>query len=241
MAGIVSERQEIRFIAAVADAVKKNKKSPVTIAARGTTIQGVVGAEKHARNASGGEPYADVVLTLHDKKTLNLSLKGEEALSLAGGGLRGVETALPGIGNKFFRSAYEFAINRLKLNAGDSVPNIFAKLNFRQKLILVIGNKAMGGPIDYMYVGPMNVSARYDERKNTLNFNGALITAEDYAKTTSLYFRLRARRMDQTFDPDAKNSFGVPRIYSRSPSKHDVGGRLVITDEIPANAYTINL
>ena len=46
-----------------------------------------------------------------------------------------------------------------------------------------------------------------------------------------LFFRLRARRIDQTFDPEASDKNGIPKIYGKSPSKGDSAGRLVITDK----------
>ena len=37
--------------------------------------------------------------------------------------------------------------------------------------------------------------------------------------------------MDQTFDPEASDKNGVPKIYGKSPSKGDSAGRLVVTDK----------
>jgi hypothetical protein len=47
---------------------------------------------------------------------------------------------------------------------------------------------------------------------------------------------LRARREDQVFDPDAKDGQNIPKIYSKSPSKGDSAGRIVVTDKVPNNA-----
>jgi hypothetical protein len=98
----------------------------------------------------------------------------------------------------------------------------------------------MGGPIDYMYIGPMDVKSSYDDRKNILQVNGNLIESKEYAKTHELYFRLRARREDQRFDPESMQG-GVPKIYGRSPSRGDNAGRLNVTDSVPKNAVIINL
>jgi len=100
----------------------------------------------------------------------------------------------------------------------------------------------MGGPIDYMYIGEMNVRSHYDEENNVLSFqNGSLTDSETYAKTHELFFRLRARREDQRFDPDAKDNKGVPKIYGKSPSKGDSAGRIVVTDSVPRNASIIKM
>jgi hypothetical protein len=243
MAGISAERQEKGVVDAINKAIKQNDKNPITIVAGKTTITGVIQAEKfRGRQASGSEPYTDVVLYLSDKTTLNLSLKGEEAPSLAGGGLRGLDIIVPGIAKKFMTEAYENLIKVQKLKNGDKVPDVYGKISSRDKLKIVVGNKAIGGPIDYMYIGEMNVKTKYDENKNTLIFqNGNLIDSETYAKTHDLYFRLRARREDQRFDPEAKDNRGIPKIYGKSPSKGDSAGRIVITDEIPKTALIVNM
>jgi hypothetical protein len=106
----------------------------------------------------------------------------------------------------------------------------------------VVGNTAMGGPIDYMFIGIMDVSASYDKNKNELTFRDTELTpAKEYANSHTLYFRLRARREDQRFDPDAKDNKGTPKIYSKSPSKGDSAGRIVVTDKPPSNAVIVNL
>jgi hypothetical protein len=173
--------------------------------------------------------------------TINLSLKGESAPSLAGGGLKGLELAVPGIAKKFMREAYDHLTKKEKLVIGDKVPDIYGKIGSQDKVKIVVGNKQMGGPIDYMYIGPMNVVGKYDEKNNELNLNGALREAVEYANTHDLYFRLRARREDQRFDPSAKDNQGTPKIYGKSPSKGDSAGRIVVTDSTPREALIVKL
>jgi hypothetical protein len=126
------------------------------------------------------------------------------------------------------------------VKAGDKVPDVYGKISKVNKEKIVIGTKAMGGPIDYMYIGPMDVKSSYDPKNNTLTLNGNLTESKTYAKTHDLYFRLRARREDQTFDPDAQQG-GVPKIYGRSPSRGDSAGRIVITDSVPKNAVIVEV
>ena len=52
-------------------------------------------------------------------------------------------------------------------------------------------------------------------KNGVLQVNGNLTDAKKYAKSKDLFFRLRARRVDQTFDPDATDRNG-PKIYGRS-------------------------
>lgn len=227
-AGASAERQETGFVDAVNEAVRMNGNKPITLKTKDATITGVIKAEKFSgRQKSGSEPYTDVQV-FTSKGILNLSMKGPSAPSLAGGGLRGIEEIIPGIGARFFRTAYD---NHIKngLKPGEKVPDTYAKLNDKDKNLLVIGNAAMGGPIDYMYIGPMDVTAKFNN--GTLTINGSAIDAKKYAKEHDLYFRLRARRNDQTFDPEAADKNGIPKIYSKSPSRGDSAGRLVVTDK----------
>lgn len=243
MAGASAERQETGVVNAINNAVKNNQKNPITLVAGVTKITGVLSAEKFTgRQTSGSEPYTDVVINYKKGKQIlsyNCSLKGESAPSLAGGGLRGLELAVPGIAKKFMKAAFK----RLSgmLNPGDKVPDTFGKISDADKLKIVVGNTAMGGPIDYMYIGPMSVTGSYDKKTNVLTLNGSLIPAKTYANTHDLYFRLRARREDQRFDPDAKDSDGTPKIYGKSPSRGDSAGRIVVTDKVPSTAVIVKI
>jgi len=244
MAGTKAERQENAVIRAINDAVRKNKRNPITIVAGKTKISGVISAQKYTgRQASGSEPYTDVVITTRVRNkevNYNLSLKGEPAASIAGGGLRGLELIVPGIGRKFMMTAHKYLVEEKELNVGDKVPDIYGKVGGSQKIKIVRGNEAIGGPIDYMYIGKMDVSSSYDAKTNILTFkNGSLMDVESYAKTHELYFRLRARRIDQRFDPTAKDSTNTPKIYGKSPSRGDSAGRIVITDDVPRNAEIV--
>lgn len=243
MAGESAERQENGIVKAIATAVKQNKGNPVTVVAGKTKIPGVVKAEKYGgRQEGGSEPYTDVVFTLHNKTTVNLSCKGKTAPSLAGGGLTGLELAVPGIAKKFMNAAYNHLVKTLKLKTGDKVPDVYGKISQTDKIKIVVGNKKMGGPIDYMFVGIMDVNAVYDKNKNELVFRDTEITpAKKYAQEHDLYFRLRARREDQRFDPESKDKDGSPKIYGKSPSRGDSAGRIVVQDKTPANAEIVTI
>lgn len=242
MAGETAERQENGIVKGVAAAVKTNKGSPVTLVAGKTIIPGVIAATKFTgRQLGGSEPYTDIVLTLHNKKTFNLSCKGETAPSLAGGGMTGIELAVPGIAKKFMKAAHSHLMTKLKLAPGSKVPDVYGKISGADKLKIVVGNTKMAGPIDYMYIGKMDVKAVYDKKTNTVTFNASMTKAVDYANTHDLYFRLRARREDQPFDPITKDKNGTPKIYGKSPSKGDSAGRIMVTDQIPVNAVIVKL
>jgi hypothetical protein len=240
MAGVAAERQETGVVSAINKAVKQNKNKPIVVQAGAVKISNVSGAKKYTgRQSSGSEPYTDVIISTKNKKDVNLSLKGEAAPSLAGGGMRGLEAIIPGIAGKFMKAAHKKLID-MGIQEGDKVPDVYGKISRMNKEKIVVGTKAMGGPIDYMYIGPMDVKSNYDPKKNILTLNGNLTESKEYAKTHDLYFRLRARREDQTFDPDAEQG-GIPKIYGRSPSRGDSAGRIVITDSVPRNAVIVEV
>ena len=235
-AGMSAERQENGFVSSIAEAIKNNGGKPINLIAGNETIKGVTGASKYTgRQASGSEPYTDIVLET-TSGSFNLSMKGPSAPSLAGGGLRGIQAIIPDIGENFFAAAHKNLLDK-GYKAGDKIPDTVGKLNDKDKMLLVVGTEAMGGPIDYMYIGPMEVS--YEQDGDTVKINGSLYTSKYYAENKDLYFRLRARRIDQTFDPNAKYSNGSPKIYSKSPSRGDSAGRLVITDKPSSKALLI--
>lgn len=240
MAGAAAERQENGVVEAVKKAVKKNKNNPITVDAGGVKITNVDNAKKYTgRQASGSEPYTDVIFEKKNGKDVNLSLKGEAAPSLAGGGMRGLEAIVPGIAGRFMKAALD-ALLEQGLKAGDKVPDVYGKIGTKTKEKIVVGTTAMGGPIDYMYIGPMTVVADYNEKKNILTLNGKLTESKEYAKSHELYFRLRARREDQRFDPDAQQG-GIPKIYGKSPSRGDSAGRIVVTDSVPSTAVIVSV
>jgi len=244
MAGASAERQETGFVNAVKNAVRVNKNNPITLIAGKVVIEGVIDANKFkGRQESGGEPYTDVQLTVvkaeGKTETINLSLKGKTSPSLAGGGLKGLETISPGIAARYMKAVHKHLVENVGLRRGDKVPDVYGLLNPVVGEKIVIGNSRMGGPIHYMYIGRMVVDSMYRPQTNQLVLRGNLIPADEYAKTRDLYFRLRARREDQRFDPDAKDPSGAPKVYGKSPSRGDSAGRIVITDSPPANALKV--
>jgi len=243
MAGAAAERQETKLVDAINFSVKQNKKNPITLIAGKTKLTAVIRAAKFGgRQVGGAEPYTDVQifrLVRGKEVAINLSMKGEAAPSLAGGGLKGIELAVPGLGAKFFKAAHKSLVK--DFNMGDNIPDVFGKISNRYKEKIVVGNKSMGGPIHYMYIGPMTVTKRYDVKKNILIVNGNLHEAVGYAKSHDLYFRFRSRREDQRFDPDAVDRQGVPKIYGKSPSRGDSAGRLVVTDKVSTRGILVRI
>jgi hypothetical protein len=234
-AGASAERQETGLITSIKNAVR-DAKGPIKMITQGITLNSVTDASKYTGRTSGGnEPLTDVVIYL-DKKEVNVSMKGESAPSLAGGGFKGIEDIIPGLGKKFIEAVYDWAKKNVK--PGEKMPDIYGRISEDVVLKLLQGNTSTGGPIHAIYVGPMTVNSVY--KGNILKIeDGALMNIKDYAKKYEFFLRMRARREDQVFDPESKSKDGTPRIYSKS-TKGDSSGRVVVANSTPKNATIID-
>lgn len=235
MAGVLSERQETGVVDAV-NTHYQNFGKPINVVAGSVTISDVVSAEKYGgRSSSGTEPYTDVILTKRNGTKINISNKGTSAPSIAGGGLKGLDIIIPGFSNRFLNASLQKYID-LGYNEGDQIPDMYGRVSDDLKETIVVGNASMGGPIDYMYIGPMDV--RFTTSGKNVRLNGHFHDAKKYADDHDLFLRLRKRRNDQPFTLE-KDSKGVPFILGRSPSAGDKGRRIVIVPSIPSNALQV--
>ncbi len=192
----------------------------------------------------GGEAYTDVILhtrTIKGVEKLNVSLKGERTPSIAGGGQCGLDHMIPGLVRKFMRMVYAKLMMILK--PGDKVPETFGRISAHDRVKIVVGTEMIGGPIHYMYFGPMLVTSNYDPLKNRLEMNGQLHDAVNYANSRDLFLYLRARHADQRFDPTAKDNQGLPKIYSGwdEPGRKNSPGRIAVTDKPHKMALVVQL
>jgi hypothetical protein len=238
MAGLLAERQERGLIDAINSGYGQNNGKPFTLVGRnGTRIPGCISASKYeGRSAAGTEPYTDVIIETVNGP-LNISNKGTSAPSIAGGGLAGLELAVPGFTKTFLDAALQKYLSMGFRQGMTSVPDMYGKVSDNLKEIIVVGNANMGGPINYMYVGPMDVSSTFSG--GTLRVNGDLTEAKKYAKDNDLYLRLRKRRADQPFEPNLKDSKGLPAILGKSLSRGDSGRRIVTVKKPPNNAIMV--
>jgi len=236
MAGVLFERQESGLVDAINNHYALVSK-PFTLRAGGTIISQVTSARKvEGRLPNGNEPYPDVEITSNNGKLYKISMKGTSAPSMAGGGLDGLEQTVPGFTGKFL----EAALNEYKKRGykdGDQIPDVYGKVSDKLKQTIVLGTPAIGGPITHLYIGPMNVVAT--KSASDLVVNGQLHDAKTYARTHSLYLRLRKRRADQPFDSKSRDNRGYPLILGRSPSRGDAGRRIVIVAQPPGNAIVV--
>lgn len=236
MAGVISERQETGLV----DAINSHHalvNKPFTLRAGGIIIPNVISARKvEGRLPNGNEPYPDVEITTSTRRVYKVSMKGPSAPSMAGGGLDGLESTVPGFTGRFLEAALQEYIRR-GYSAGDQIPDMYGRVGNELKRTIVLGTPAIGGPISHMYIGPMDVVGV--RSGDSLNVNGNLHDAAQYANSHNLHLRLRKRRADQPFDPTSRDRRGYPIILGRSPTMGDTGRRIVIVDRPPANGIVV--
>tara|TARA_R100001015_G_C4620744_1_gene177768 strand:+ start:1227 stop:1940 length:714 start_codon:yes stop_codon:yes gene_type:complete len=237
MAGSGAERQETGLVNAINRAVTNNGGKGIKIQTPGASLTNIIRAQKYGgRSSAGTEPYTDVVLYSQGGRKWNLSMKGESAPSLAGGGLEGLELIVPGIGGKFLKAAYRAYI-RAGYKRGDDLPDAYATVPTNLTSKIVVGTAAMGGPIHYMYQGPMDVTSRFNKTNGILTVNGKLTSSGVFAKQYKLIFRLRRRRQDRKFlietDKGGKDKRGLPMITQ--------GRRIMIVDSMPSQAFKVRI
>jgi hypothetical protein len=243
-----SERQENGLIELITKAVAEY--SDVVIPGLTSKGEFVTGAYKMEGNSPiGSEPYIDIVITT-TKREYGISCKDYKPASLAGGGLKGLQT----IDQKFVNDIFEKLIRKLKsmgyedgalFNYKD-MPDFVYKIPPRYVKDIFVGTPEMGGPIDHMYIGPMDVTAEMDG--NTLVLNGDFIDINQYTrkKAKNLYIRLRKRDITGLeelgivrFNDKMKGS-GMPIIFGNTKSRTRTHLRIVIDDKYSKNAVLVN-
>jgi hypothetical protein len=215
-----NERQEHGLINAI-NAVPGVKTLKGT---NGVEITGVQSAVKvEGENAFGKEPYADVILKVKGQD-IKVSAKGNDAPTLAGGGLTGMSamaTTNPQIRDwlvDFYEDAYQFYKKRIEANnlegvnlAGNKlVPDVSRKIPENILKTVIEGTAAMGGPIDYYYKGVMDVN--FEVEGNTVHLkNGKFVSVDDFIAqhNGSLYAHLRKRDGDYYFTDSMQEKFGI--------------------------------
>ena len=141
----------------------------------------------------------------------------------------------PNFVNDFILKTYKELINK-DLKTGDNFPDVYTEIPDDITTSIVKGDKESGGPIDYIYVGNMNVDYKFED--NTLTINNAELYTPEQLGSKKLYLRLRKRREDQRFDATPPEN-GLPKITTKSPSKGDSNYRLVVTNSVPNNAVIV--
>ena len=230
-------RLESGIITAIDRAVKQNKNNPITLVARGTTIDNVIGAKKYTgRQSTTTDSYTDVIVLLKNKKDINLSLKGRDTHDSIGGSQRTIETIVPGVLPKFLKLALA-KLQESGYKTGDQIPSVYGQVSKQVKEKLIVGTNAVGGPIDYIYVGS-DIKSKYNPTTNKLNIEGGLVTPKYYSEVYPLYLQTLPRFDDQRFDTEMIQG-GVPKIYGDSASKGGSGCKISFSTTLPEGALTV--
>lgn len=228
------ERQEIEFCNIV------NSYKTINIDSGKHYLENIYGALKcKDLNAYNYESYTDVIL-LNDDKKIKISMKGLDTPSLAGGGLEGLHRICP----KICIDALDMATSKLMeygYKTGDKVQafhaNMFYKIPKEHNETIVRGTDEMNGNIDYIYQGPMSVTAEHVDN-TTIRFNGNLKSVEEIADT-DLYLRIRRRTNDQVFTDIKTDKYGYPSVFT---SDYSANRRVSVVskNDIPSNAIKLN-
>lgn len=239
-----TERQEEGVIIAIRDAVKKKGPLPIAGISR---LKIKDAAKNEGLSRIGKEPYIDVNLITDKGKHIGCSMKGTSAPSLAGGGLAGLNVVVPHLPPL----VYKAIVKHLKSEGhgqGDVVdnkdlPDLYIPVPSEDTRVILEGTPEMGGPIQYMYIGPMDVSSTMQGAN--LKLNGNFYSIDDYMKKIpSFYFRIRKRDLDPDnmvrIEYEQTNAEGFPRIYT-SPRTGRNHLRIVIVDKVPSTGKLIKL
>ena len=210
-----SERQETVLIEALNQAIAFHENPKVK------NISGSIrkAYKQEGMSPIGKEPYIDVVVET-DIKKIGVSCKDVSAPSLAGGGLAGIKLIVPDLLPKVYRSVINYMKTTLGVKQGDvynkdSIPDIYVEIPKEKIRKILIGTSRMGGPVDYMYIGKMDVV--YNTIESLITLNGNFYNISQYMeKIGKFYFRFRKRDVEPSNDVKidflGKSAEGTPKL-----------------------------
>jgi len=236
------ERQERGLIAAI-NSIEGDK----TLVFKNKTLKGVTKINKATQKGEGytAQPYADLDLVIQGK-TVKISAKGLDSPSLGSGGLTGLDNINNPAINSFIKEAYdrlaadyrEIIDRDPRLRGRDLKGNklfrdYYAVIPPEVEIPILRGTKSMGGPIDYMYIGSMDVGIEVEG--NTITIDGSLYTLEEFVNQgTPLYIRITKRKGPCYFTTERNTklkNIDVPKIFAIKPDgSGQTQSRLFVTN-----------
>ncbi len=230
-----SERQERGLI----DAINSVEGIKILVGDNGFEIPNIIRAEKQP-DPPRAEAYADIRLIRKVGDPYLLSAKGIATPSIAGGGLTGITQINDDLGNfvaDFYEDAYEYYKKIFDANDEIDYDTNLYKTSFMKDVNRVVppsliddmlrGNKAMGGPVDGYYIGPMDV--QYTVEGNKIITNGDVIPLETFAdKYDKIFMHIKKRSGDYYFTDALQtvNGFTMPLIFTNKPGGKMAKSRL---------------
>jgi hypothetical protein len=236
-----SERQERGVIEAI-NSIEGVK----TLVFNNTKIEGVKLAKKIGKVESyKAQAYADIELDT-TKGIRRISAKGLQSPSLGGAGLSGFDILNNPTVNKFIEEVYKEAVveytqildSNPDLKGKDLQGNKLFKDVYRQmpkevEIPILKGTEEMGGPIDYFYIGNMDVDFKVEG--SAITFDGDLYTVEEFVEQGTPFFVRLLRREGPCYFTTEKNpklqNINVPKIFAIKPDgSGQTQSRLFVTN-----------
>ena len=143
-----------------------------------------------------------------------------------GGGLAGLNVVVPHLPPM----VYNAIVKHLKSEGhgqgtvidNKDLPDLYIPVPKEDTRAILEGNEKMGGPIEYMYIGPMDV--RSTKKGNKLKLNGNFYSIDDYMqKIPQFYFRVRKRDLILTTWCVLNMSRKTKKAFHESTRHHVLG------------------
>lgn len=233
-----SERQERGLVDAINSALTQNEN--VFISQLGRKY--IKSAKKiEGRAPNGKEPYIDVSIKMKSGSSVDISMKGESAPSLAGGGLTGIKDVDPNLVNMLWNKAKNYIIRDLGFSDGqivnaNDIPDMSIEIPQKSVRDILEGSSRNGGPITHMYIGPMDVSSNLNPN-GELKLNGTFYSIDDYMKKIDKFYLIIRKRdvsedgkVEIDLNGSTKNREGLTSLI-RDPKTKKNNTRIVIQDK----------
>jgi len=228
------EREILRTIS---QAVVSNKNKPIQLKIQNEYFSDVTGARRYTGVQHGdNEVYTDFVIERRSARGYNVALKS----AVMNESIERLDIIVPNLKTRFMKSVYK-KLTEMNLEKDQDVPNMFGKIDERNKRKLVTGTYSVGGPIDFMYIElPRSIKSDFDEDSGLLVMPGKLVNMDEYSKSFELYLNLRPAYSDQKYDPDMQRG-GIKMIYGKSRSKGVSDIEIVVTNSVDQNGILVNI
>lgn len=244
-----SERQERGLVDAISESKKVSKKVyNISLGSEYNIISAVKNDPKDAGSAfiphkkAGKEPYTDMIMNVsknNKSMQLRVSMKGDSAPSLAGGGLSGLMDIDANLTKQIWNKASNF-IKKKGYGHGDvidsnNIPDISIRIPDDFVKVVLTGTVDIGGPITHMYIGPMDIVYNID-KSGKLTLNGSFYTISEYMKKIpDFYIVIRKRdiaddrkiKIDLT--GETTNAEGLP-VLMKNPKTNKNNTRVIVTN-----------
>jgi hypothetical protein len=229
-----TEREVIR---AINRSVQMNKNRPIQLNIDSKQLSDITSARRFTGVQSGkNEVYTDLVFERKNTRGFNIAIKS----AVFDESIERLDIIVPNLKIRFIKSVYK-KLSQMGLKDGDNVPNVFGKIDERNKKKLVTGTYSVGGPIDFMYLDlPNTIMPNFDEDSGILTLPGKFVDMDEYSKDFDLYLNLQPAYTDQKFDSEIERG-GVKFIYGKSESKGIADNTIVVTTKVADNGIVVNI